>query len=320
VTTQQQGYQRPSLFSIVHCGTCGAAHALPLETSSAVYELIYERAHLLPGYDRYARYARDVKHAHDPLAYLSAREDVYWSIAQYFEARDPSKDGPVLEIGCGLGYLTYALRRRGFDATGIDVSTEAIARACERYGPFYAAGDVVELAAQTPSRFSVIVMAETIEHLPDFFEVMRAIAQLLRPGGEAVLTTPNRSFYAPELVWETDPPPVHLWWLTEDAMRRVADRVGMRIRFMDFGPYNRRLAPIPPEPPAPGPTRSAMLDERGRLLVRSAALRRYVPVGHIYDLYARARARLAAYKNRAASTPDPAGGRRGTMCTILTKS
>ena len=33
----------------------------------------------------------------------------------------------VLDVGCGLGYLTYALNEAGYQATGIDVSSQAIA-------------------------------------------------------------------------------------------------------------------------------------------------------------------------------------------------
>lgn len=319
VTTEQPGYQRPTLFSIAQCGTCGAAHALPLETSAAVYELIYSQASLLPGYDRYARYASQIRRAGDPLAYLGAQEDVYWAVSRYLAEREPARTGPVLEVGCGLGYLTYAMRQRGYDATGIDVSNEAIARARDRYGPFYEAADVTVLAKSDPARVDLVVMTEVIEHLPDFYSVMRAVRDLLRDGGEAVLTTPNRSVYSRNLVWETDPPPVHLWWFTEDAMREMAARLGMRIRFIDFAPLNERYAPLLPGANSAGLTRGAMFDEGGTLLVPSGPVRRFLPVGSIYGFVAKTLARWTAFRRKLLKQPDPQAGRRGTLCAVLTK-
>jgi 2-polyprenyl-3-methyl-5-hydroxy-6-metoxy-1,4-benzoquinol methylase len=320
VTTRQPGYRRPALFSIAQCASCGAAHALPRETSHDVYELIYARADMLPGYDRYARYARRVKRERRPLAYLAAQEDVYWAISCYLAQRDPVETGNVLEIGCGLGYLTYAMRASGFEATGLDLSREAVARARERYGPFYEAADAVQLAQTVPGSAGLVVMTEVIEHLPDPDAVLRAIAALLREGGEAVITTPNRSVHPPGLVWETDAPPVHLWWFTEDAMRALARRLGMQIRFLDFTPLNERFAPLVPGPQSSGVTRAATFDQSGRLLGPTGAVRRVLPVGLAYDVLAKTRARFIALRRRWRKQPDPFQGRRGTLCAILTKS
>jgi SAM-dependent methyltransferase len=211
------------------------------------------------------------------------------------------------------------MRKSGLDATGVDLSQEAVSRACERYGPFYEAADVIELAEIRPAHFGLVVMTEVIEHLPDFYSVMRAVATLLREGGEAVLTTPNRSVYAPGLIWETDPPPVHLWWFTEDAMREMARRLGMRIRFVDFSTLNERFAPLLPPSDSAGVTRSAMFDESGKLLVASGPVRRYLPIGQIYGALAKLRARWAAVRRKLRNASDPQAGRRGTLCAILTK-
>jgi hypothetical protein len=148
---------------------------------------------------------------------------------------------------------------------------------------------------------------------------MRAIRALLREGGEAVLTTPNRSVYSRGLVWETDPPPIHLWWFTEDAMREMARRLDMSIRFVDFSPLNERFAPLLPPADSAGLTRGAMFDEGGKLLVVSGPVRRFLPVGQIYGFLANVRARWLAARRKLRKQPDPQAGRRGTLCAILTK-
>ena len=41
-------------------------------------------------------------------------------------------DGLVLELGCGTGNMTEALKRRGYDMIGIDNSEEMLAEAIEK--------------------------------------------------------------------------------------------------------------------------------------------------------------------------------------------
>ena len=47
-------------------------------------------------------------------------------------------DGLVLELGCGTGNMTEALKRRGYDMIGIDNSEEMLAEAIEKNSESYA--------------------------------------------------------------------------------------------------------------------------------------------------------------------------------------
>jgi len=102
---------------------------------------------MVPGYERYAQYAEAVLKEPDPLGYLANCEDVYWAVEQYLQQKICMSNNPkyrILEVGSGLGYLTYAIARRGYDVIGLDVSAEAVRRAIERYGEMFVCANLAD--------------------------------------------------------------------------------------------------------------------------------------------------------------------------------
>jgi ubiquinone/menaquinone biosynthesis C-methylase UbiE len=94
--------------------------------------------------------------------------------------------GPVLEIGVGTGVVAKALRERGHDALGIDLSPAMLGRARERLGPRIAVAD----AACLPFRDRVFAdaLAVWVMHaVADRAAVLREVARVLRPVGRFVV-------------------------------------------------------------------------------------------------------------------------------------
>jgi glycosyltransferase involved in cell wall biosynthesis len=69
----------------------------------------------------------------------------------------------VLDVGCATGMLVEALRDRGVDAHGIDVSEWAIAQVPPALQPFCQVGSITE---ELEGHFSLITCSEVFEHLP----------------------------------------------------------------------------------------------------------------------------------------------------------
>jgi len=94
----------------------------------------------------------------------------------------------LLEIGCSYGFFLEHLRRNGWEAEGIDVSSNAIAYArqrglncsCSRIEEFRPAG-----------KYDAVVLIHVLEHLSEPVEVLKVIASWLNPGGIAYLRVPN---------------------------------------------------------------------------------------------------------------------------------
>lgn len=236
------GYVESSTYRVLRCEQCGSCGADPLRVDPKIYETIYTKPELIPGYARYAHYAETVLRQSDPLNYLTTREPCYWALVEGLRQLQPGFDLDILEVGCGLGYLTYALTRAGYRrSVGIDLSAIAVERARERYGCDYRVADIAVLAADERERFDAVILSEVIEHLEDPVWFIGQLQRLLKPGGRIILTTPSRLFGGnPEHVWATDPPPVHLWWLTEPGLAAIAAQAGLRIRFTDFSRFNQR--------------------------------------------------------------------------------
>lgn len=72
----------------------------------------------------------------------------------------------VLDAGCAMGYLVEALRKRGVEAYGFDVSEYAISNAVEGAKPYCFVHSITENLPDTvPQRFDLIVTIEVMEHL-----------------------------------------------------------------------------------------------------------------------------------------------------------
>ena len=233
------GYLAPTTYDIHECDKCDLQFASPFKSDGAVYEAIYKQPEKLSGYDRYFAFKRGAAEAADALAFLSEAESMYWFIGKQLAERNADRSRKILEVGCGLGYLTHALRKAGHDVRGLDISSNAVAEAKAAFGDNYICADVNDYAAAPGGeRFDFVVMTEVIEHLDEPITVLRALRALLKPGGVALVSTPSKDFLPQTAVWRTDNPPVHLAWYSKTSLREMARRADFGIKFADFRAYN----------------------------------------------------------------------------------
>lgn len=72
----------------------------------------------------------------------------------------------VLDAGCAMGYLVAALRDRGVEAWGIDISEYAISNVREDIKPYCVVGSLTEkLPSSLPEKFDLVITIEVIEHM-----------------------------------------------------------------------------------------------------------------------------------------------------------
>lgn len=97
----------------------------------------------------------------------------------------------ILDVGCATGWFTERLAQLG-EATGIDLSAEAIALARTRYrGVRFEAGNVFDMALP-PAHHDVVVAQEVVAHVPDQAGFVKIIAGTLKPGGYLVISAANK--------------------------------------------------------------------------------------------------------------------------------
>lgn len=104
----------------------------------------------------------------------------------------------MLDVGCGGGILTEALAKAGARVTGIDLSRMSLDVArqhADQHGLDidYRYESAEQLAEEQAGSFDVVTCMEMLEHVPDPGRVIKACAQLLKPGGQAFFSTINRT-------------------------------------------------------------------------------------------------------------------------------
>lgn len=104
----------------------------------------------------------------------------------------------VLDVGCGGGILAESLSKAGATVTGIDLSTKAL-KVAELHQlesgttVRYRSISAEDLAKEEPHSYDVVTCMEMLEHVPDPASVVKACANLCKPGGHIFFSTLNRN-------------------------------------------------------------------------------------------------------------------------------
>ena len=118
-------------------------------------------------------------------------------MARYTFAARLARGKRVLDAGCGAGYGSAELALSAESVVGIDVAAEAVDFARGHY-------ELPNLQFQQGSccampfadgAFDLVVAFEVIEHLENWREFLVEARRVLAPGGQFIVSTPNRLYY-----------------------------------------------------------------------------------------------------------------------------
>ena len=104
----------------------------------------------------------------------------------------------ILDVGCGSGPLSAALRARGADVTGLDVSAAMIDLARQRLGE-EADLHVADLGTPLPfadAEFDDVVASLVLHYLEDWAGPLSELRRVVRPGGRLLVSVNHPSAYA----------------------------------------------------------------------------------------------------------------------------
>ena len=118
--------------------------------------------------------------------------------ANWIDNLAPVAEQKVLDVGCGGGILTEALAQRGAQVTGIDMGDAplGVAKLHQLESGLsidYQKSTAEDFANDHENAFDVVTCLEMLEHVPDPSSVVRACAQMVKPGGHVFFSTINRN-------------------------------------------------------------------------------------------------------------------------------
>lgn len=145
-----------------------------------------------PEKDYRRRYELPDQFVWDEAAWPRIDFDGYTSIALGLL---PGPPGRVLDVGCGPGLTARRLVEAGYEVTGVDYNTRAVAFAGLLVpGATFVEGDIRELERlDIPAGYDAAVCIEVMEHVHPQGRppVIEGIRSLLSDDGVLVLTTPS---------------------------------------------------------------------------------------------------------------------------------
>ena len=184
-----------------HCPLCGSAESKPYAQYkeftwvSCACGLVYKRsvlAELMSNeiYDSAYFKAGDGKHAHDYDR--RTRRRVKKSRIQIMDTLRYTRPGPLLDIGCSLGYTLQAAKDLGLSGYGIDIAQYAVDK-CREQGLKAEIGDL-ENIPYPDKTFRLIVMKHVVEHTPHPKRALKEVYRACQPGGAIFIAVPHAGY------------------------------------------------------------------------------------------------------------------------------
>ena len=212
-------YGYSGVFRMNRCGRCGHRHIVTtLEPRHLVrlYSQFYPRSRL--SLDDFAPYEE------------SFGVRAWWSGDRGSAFRWVPRNVRVLDIGCGFGQTLAYHRQRGCEVWGVEAD-ENIRRVADRFG-FNVHIGVFDSSAYEPDYFDYVTLDQVVEHSLDPKRLLLGIAKVLKPGGVAILSTPNPSGLLARVLgryWLNWHVPYHLQFFTKRSMRELGATAGLAL-------------------------------------------------------------------------------------------
>jgi SAM-dependent methyltransferase len=204
-------YHAENGYQAVSCVGCGLVFVTPRPTEAAM-------KHLYEGQETKVDLARQIRNVEAATAEARRSLDL---IGRFRPA------GRILEIGCAAGYFLLEAERRGYAATGVEITRQFVDFGRGVLGVDVREGTLTGLDLP-PGGFDVIYHRNVLSHLGHPIASFQRMRELLSPEGLMVFQTGNVAELPPER-WEGTQEldlPDHLFHYGERTIRMLLERAG----------------------------------------------------------------------------------------------
>ncbi len=163
---------------------------------------------------------------------LSPLDGLLWAVPHY------RPGGRLLDVGCGSGLYLRAMRRLGWQVSGVELSAKAAAYAREALGLDVREGSLEE-AGFPDEHFDVVTLWHVLEHLPSPRRTLQEVVRVLKPDGILICEVPNIDSLQSRVMghrWFHLDPPRHLYAFSPATLRAMLQAAGLTVL---------EIAPVP---------------------------------------------------------------------------
>ena len=135
--------------------------------------------------------------------------------------------GRLLDIGCSLGYFVESANKRGWSASGVEISPFA-AEEARQMGLDVHTG-ILEQCDFSDSSFDCVTMWDVLEHVTDPVTHMAEVRRILKPGGLVAIGTPDIGhplFRLKKQEWRHLKPAEHIFYFQRSSIRLLLQKTG----------------------------------------------------------------------------------------------
>jgi 2-polyprenyl-3-methyl-5-hydroxy-6-metoxy-1,4-benzoquinol methylase len=190
-----------------------------------------------PSWDELKFYYNNTYNPYDPMHGSQSDDDREIELARKngtFRHISLPTGKRLLDVGCGAGWFLRISKKLGAIEQGVEPS-EYGAKQAQQQGLCVFHGTLEAYLAQAPkdTQFDIITANHVLEHVPDPVETLRAMKQLLAPGGLIWIGVPNANYPICRALrgwWHATDLPYHLMQFTPASIKKAGHRAGLRVR------------------------------------------------------------------------------------------
>jgi SAM-dependent methyltransferase len=200
-------------FQMVKCPSCQFIYLNPRPTNEALYEF----------YQQYLPEEEPSIEAWQKMMELVFKRAA--RLLQRFKAK-----GRLMDVGTGFGFFLCEMKKRGWEAMGVEISQRGLNYARDRLAVNVYPGPL-ERAGLPEGHFDAVTAFYVVEHLPDPITFLKECHRILKLGGLLLLRYPHttpvkdllRLLGIENQLYDL---PAHLSDFSPETLQRLLERVG----------------------------------------------------------------------------------------------
>ena len=220
---------RNEKFQVVSCSSCGLKQVNPQPNITAVkpyYSDTYFLKRNERGYDNY--YSESVRNEICRVYEKNLSDLNFWKHERGLKKKH--KILHSLDLGCAAGYFVELIKKRHWQAEGIDLAKGPVLAARKR-GLKIHLGDWFSKSSIQSGKYHLITLWASIEHMHNPYKVFKRSAKLLKADGHLIISTCCYNYLAKlqGKNWRFMNVPEHLYFFNQAQITKMAKKAGFRL-------------------------------------------------------------------------------------------